>query len=113
MEKAGTLYILLARLTDEGQKLLQRDPERLNTISRQILVPGAMLMARYAVLGQYDFIMMVEAQDHGAVARLSLELGALGGLHIETLSAIPLGLLTEPQDEKAAPRPSYEPEPAT
>lgn len=112
MERSWSLYILLARLTDEGQKMLHGDPERLNSVSSTISVPGAELLARYAVLGQYDFVLMIQAQDHGAVARLSLELGARVGMHIETLPAVPMGSLVERAEEKAGLVPSFEPEPA-
>ncbi|MBI4236453.1 MAG: GYD domain-containing protein [Chloroflexi bacterium] len=111
MEQSRALYILLARLTDEGQKMLHEDRERVNAVTSIVHVPGAALLARYAVLGQYDFVMMVEAQDHSSVARLSLELGARLGLHIETLPAIPLGLFADKKDEEATPVSTREPEP--
>ncbi|MBI4199698.1 MAG: GYD domain-containing protein [Chloroflexi bacterium] len=111
VEEPGTLYMFLARLTDEGQKLMSDDPQRLNRVSQEVRVPGTQLLARYALLGQYDFLLIVEARDHQAVARLSLELGARAGLHIETLPAIPIGLLSEREPEMATPWAAAEPEP--
>ena len=43
------------------------------------------------MLGRYDFVVMAEAEDNEAVARLSLEIGVKAGLHIETLPATPVG----------------------
>lgn len=106
-----TLYVLLARLTDDGQRNLLDNPGRLNDVIRQMDAPDAEILARYAVLGQYDFLLMVEARDHQAVARLSLQLGARAGLHFETLPAIPMGLLAEKEEEGTLFEPSYEPEP--
>jgi hypothetical protein len=56
---------------------------------------GAGTMGQYAVLGKYDFVMLAEAADNEAVARLSLEIGVRAGLHIETLPALPIGVVGE------------------
>jgi hypothetical protein len=56
-------------------------------------IPGAEILNQYAVLGRYDFVMLVEADDNDAVARLSLELGMHTGLRLETLPAIPVGFM--------------------
>ena len=63
--------------------------------TRNISVDGAEIMGQYAVLGRYDYLMMVEADDNDAVARLSLEMGVRTGLHIETFPAIAIGFLNE------------------
>jgi hypothetical protein len=47
-------------------------------------------MGLYGVLGRYDFISMLEAEDNEAVARFSLEFGVRAGAHIETLPAVPI-----------------------
>ena len=46
--------------------------------------------AQWAVLGQYDFVNIVEAPDEKTVARVSMELGSRGTAHYETLTAIPV-----------------------
>jgi uncharacterized protein with GYD domain len=51
---------------------------------------GAKVLAQYAVLGQYDFINIVEAPNNEAIAKLSLELGSRGTVQIITLPAIPV-----------------------
>ena len=48
---------------------------------------GAKVLSRATALGRYDCVVMVEADDNDAIARLSLEIGVEAGLHIETLSA--------------------------
>ncbi|MEE9248710.1 MAG: GYD domain-containing protein [Dehalococcoidia bacterium] len=88
------LYILLARLTGEGQKRLVDNPDLIRDVSGEVKVAGTQLLARYAVLGRYDFVLIVEADDSECAARLSLEFGAKAGVHIETLQAISAGLLS-------------------
>ena len=87
------LYILLATLTGEGQHKLIDNPDLINDASQEVQVPGANLLARYMVLGRYDFVIIAEADDSECAARLSLAFGAKAGVHIETLQAISVGLL--------------------
>ncbi len=51
---------------------------------------GAKVHAQYAVLGQYDFINVLEAPDNDAIAKVSMELGSRGTVHIITLAAMPV-----------------------
>jgi uncharacterized protein with GYD domain len=70
--------------------------------ARDLKIEGAEVLGQYAVLGRYDFVMMAEANDNDAVARLSMAIGVRVGLHIETLPAIAIGVFTE-QDPADAP----------
>ncbi len=51
---------------------------------------GVKVIAQYAVLGQFDFVTIIEAPDNKTVARISVELGSRGTVQITTLPAIPL-----------------------
>ena len=90
-----SLYFLLGTLTSTGQKLLHENHDLVVDSTRNIVVDGAEILGQYAVLGKYDYLMMVEANDNDAVARLSLEIGVRTGLHIETLPAIAIGFLND------------------
>ena len=89
------LYFLLGTLTNEGQRTLHANPDLVVETSNKFQVDGAEILGQYAVLGRYDFVMMVQADDNDAVARLSLELGMRIGLHIETLPAVAVGFLAD------------------
>ena len=73
--------------------------------ARKVSVAGAEVLGQYAVLGRYDYLMMIEADDNDAVARLSLELGVNTGMHIETLPGIPIGFLTDDGRDDPVSRP--------
>jgi uncharacterized protein with GYD domain len=90
-----SLYFLLGTLTYEGQKMVRDNPDLIVAATRNIQVVGAEFLGQYGVLGKYDYLMMVEADDNDAVAQLSLEVGVRTGLHIETLPAIAIGAFTE------------------
>jgi uncharacterized protein with GYD domain len=85
-----SLYILISTLTDEGRKTIRNNPERIEQVNREIENMGAFVIAQYAVLGQYDFINLIEAPDNEVIARVSIELGARGTVHIMTLPAVPV-----------------------
>ncbi|MEE8337181.1 MAG: GYD domain-containing protein [Dehalococcoidia bacterium] len=83
-------YILLLTLESEGRERMLDDPESLLRAEGEIAVPGVQLMGLYGVLGDYDFVSLVEAPDNDTIARFSLELGVKAGAHVTTLPAIPI-----------------------
>ena len=89
------LYFLLGTLSSTGQKMIHENHDLVVESTRNISVEGAEILGQYAVLGRYDYLMMVEAYDNDAVARLSLEIGVRTGLHMETLPAIAIGFLND------------------
>ena len=82
-------YVLLSTLTPEGQQTLHKNPDRLEAVNKEIEDFGCKIVAQYALLGQYDFISVIEAPDNETVAHLSLDLGSRGTVKIMTLPAIP------------------------
>ena len=83
-------YVMLTTLTPEGVQTLKNNPARINEVNREVEQLGASVKAQWAVLGQYDFVNVVEAPDEKTMARVSLELGSRGTVRYETLAAIPV-----------------------
>ena len=83
-------YILLLNLTPEGRGKMLEDGEMLRRAEDAIVIPGTTVMGVYGVLGEYDFVSILEAPDNDAAAQFSLELGVRAGAHITTLPAIPI-----------------------
>jgi uncharacterized protein with GYD domain len=83
-------YILMSTLTPEGRQTLHKDPDRLEQVNKEITDFGCKVVAQYAVLGQCDFITVIEAPDNETVAHLSVDLGSRGTVNIVTLPAIPV-----------------------
>jgi uncharacterized protein with GYD domain len=82
-------YIMLLTLTPEGQSKALHDPDYLLAIEAEIEGSDVQTLGLYAVLGQYDFVSIVEAAGNEAVARFSIELGVRAGVHVMTLPVIP------------------------
>ena len=89
------IYFLLGTLTSEGQVKLHSNPDLVSDTAATLDIDGAKILGQYAVLGHYDFITMVLADENEAVARLSAEFGVQAGLHFETLSAVAVGFMAD------------------
>ncbi len=106
-------YILLLSLTPEGRHRMLDNPDRLLIAEQSIEIPQTQVHGLYAVLGEYDFVTILDAPDNESAARFSMELGVSAGVQITTLPAIPIGRLEralgegEPElDIAGAPNPS-------
>jgi uncharacterized protein with GYD domain len=88
-------YIMLSTLTDEGRKTLKDRPERLNEVNKEVEAMGGRITSQYAVLGEYDFVTVVEAPSNEVVARISVELGSRGTLQINTIAALSVGTFVD------------------
>ena len=81
-------YIMLSSLTDEGRKTLKERPDRIDAVNREVEAMGARVRHQYAVLGNYDFVNVIEAPSNEIMARISMELGSRGTIKITTLPAM-------------------------
>jgi uncharacterized protein with GYD domain len=84
------IYIMMTTLTDEGRKTVKTNPQRIKEVNKEVEAMGVKILAQYAVLGQYDFINILEAASNEAVAKVATELGSRGTLHTNTLAAMKL-----------------------
>ena len=89
-------YILLMTLTPEGREKMLDDPDVVLCAEDEIDLPETEILGMYAVLGEIDFVCILEARDNETAARFALEVGAKAGMHTTTLPAIPIGRLERP-----------------
>jgi uncharacterized protein with GYD domain len=78
---------MLSTLSESGRKVLRGRPGWIRKVNGDVQRMGARVVAQYAVLGPYDFVTIIEAPDNATISRVSVELGARGGV---TMAAIPL-----------------------
>jgi uncharacterized protein with GYD domain len=65
-------YIMLSSLTDEGASTVKKNPERIKEVNKDVEALGGKVIDQYAVIGEYDFINIVEAPDIETIARISV-----------------------------------------
>ena len=88
-------YILISSLTDEGRKTLKERPERLGEVNKEVESMGGRITAQYAVLGEFDFVTVLEAPSNEAVAKISVELGSRGTLQITSIPALSISAFVD------------------
>jgi uncharacterized protein with GYD domain len=84
------VYAVLSKLTDEGRKTLKAKPERVKEVNEEISNMGARVLHQFALLGEYDFLTILEAENDVAISKVMVDLGSRGTLETNTLPAIPI-----------------------
>jgi uncharacterized protein with GYD domain len=80
-------YIALLNFTQKGAETIKDGPKRVDAAKQAFRAAGAELKAFYLTMGQYDAVVISEAPNDEAVARLALATAALGNVRTETLRA--------------------------
>ncbi len=97
------VYLMLTTLTDKGRGALQEDPEMVRQINKEVEYTGVKILSQYALLGQYDFVNILEAPSNEIMAKLSTRLSAGGNFQTLTLAAITIDALIDTLKEKEPP----------
>jgi uncharacterized protein with GYD domain len=83
-------FILLSTLTDDGAQTIQDDPQRILAVNDELARMGVQVVSQWAVLGGYDFVSVVEANDTLTIARVSAIIASRGSTRFVTMPAIPI-----------------------
>ncbi|MFC2007678.1 GYD domain-containing protein [Chloroflexota bacterium] len=88
-------YLQLVILTDEGRAKFEENPEWIKELNKDMELMGVKILTQYALLGQYDFVNIIEAPSDEVVAKVSIRLSATKTVQPLTLAAIPLESLID------------------
>jgi uncharacterized protein with GYD domain len=81
-------YVMLSTLGPDGSARLRDNPERLREVTAEVEAMGVRVLDQYALLGNWDFLNVLEAPDDVTMARVATTLAARGTLKTLTLPAI-------------------------
>jgi uncharacterized protein with GYD domain len=81
-------YVTLTNLTEQGRKTIKARPERIREVNKELTAMGGKILAQYAVLGPYDFVTILEAENNEVIMGISVELSARGTLQLMSLPAL-------------------------
>ncbi len=84
-------YITLARWTQQGIEKIKESPARLEAFKQLVKSAGGEVKAFYMVTGQYDLIIVSEAPNDEAIAKVALATGSKGSVRSETVRAFTEG----------------------
>ncbi|MCC7077844.1 MAG: GYD domain-containing protein [Acidimicrobiia bacterium] len=83
-------FVMLSTLGPDGMATLVSNPDRIKAVNEEVEAMGARVISQYALLGDYDFITVLEAPDEKTMAKVAVALGARGTLKTRTLTALPV-----------------------
>jgi uncharacterized protein with GYD domain len=75
----------------------------LKDLNKEIEYLGVKMHCQYALLGQYDFVTILEAASNEVIAKLAIRLSAKGTTQTLTMAAITLDNLIAALKEKTTP----------
>ncbi len=81
-------FAMLSTLGPDGSARLRENPERLREVSEEVEAMGVKVLEQYAVLGQWDFLNILDAPDDVTMARVATTLASRGTLKTMTLPII-------------------------
>jgi uncharacterized protein with GYD domain len=88
-------FVMLSTLGPDGSARLLENPERLREVSAEVESMGVKVLEQFAVLGQWDFLNIIEAPDEVVMARVATTLAARGTLKTMTFPIIPIETFIE------------------
>lgn len=77
-------YIIISNLTDEGAKTLKKNPGRVKEVNTELKNMGVEVIDQYAVLGNFDFLSIVEADDETKITKAIVEIASRGSIKTVT-----------------------------
>jgi uncharacterized protein with GYD domain len=80
-------YITLARWTQQGIEKVKESPARLEAFKQLVKSAGGEVKSFYMVTGQYDMVIVSEAPNDEAVAKVTLATASRGAIRTETTRA--------------------------
>ncbi|MCZ7357169.1 MAG: GYD domain-containing protein [Candidatus Methanoperedens sp.] len=83
-------YIIVSKLTDEGAKTLKKNPGRVKEVNAELKDMDVNVLDQYAVLGDFDFLTIVEADDETTITKAAVEILSRGSIRTATYRAIPV-----------------------
>jgi uncharacterized protein with GYD domain len=88
-------YVMLTTVGPDGWARIREQPERITEVTAEVEAMGLTVVAQYALLGQWDFINIIEAPDEASMARAAVALAARGTMRTTTLQAVSVDDLIE------------------
>ena len=81
-------YVMLGKYSMEATKEIH--PERTTKAIKIIEKLGGKVKGMYAILGDYDLVILIEGPDMDNIMRISVDLHILTGIHFSTFPAMPV-----------------------
>jgi uncharacterized protein with GYD domain len=81
-------FVMLSTLGPDGAATLRENPKRLKEVNVEVEAMGGRVVVQYALLGQWDFLNIIEAPDEVTMAKIATVLTSRGTVKTRTLVAV-------------------------
>jgi uncharacterized protein with GYD domain len=81
-------YVMLSTIGPDGFVTLREHPQRLLEVNADVEAMGVKVLHQWALLGQWDFLNIIEAPDEATMAKVATTLAARGTLKTTTFTAV-------------------------
>jgi uncharacterized protein with GYD domain len=81
------IYIMLSNWTDHGIRHVKDSPDRLIAARQLCRQHGAEIVQFYMTMGAYDLVVVIDAPNDEAFARLAISIAKGGNIRTVTLKA--------------------------
>lgn len=81
-------FVMLSIIGPDGAATLRENPQRLKQVNSEVEAMGGKVLHQYALLGQWDFITIIETPDVVTMTKIATALNARGTLKTRTLTAL-------------------------
>jgi uncharacterized protein with GYD domain len=81
---------MLSTLGPGGWETVSENPDRILAVRHEVEALGLKVLAQYALMGQWDFLNLIEAPDERTMAKAAIMLAARGTMRTTTMQAIPV-----------------------
>jgi uncharacterized protein with GYD domain len=88
-------YVMLTTLGPDGWATVRENPNRIREVTQEVEAMGLNVLTQYALMGQYDFLNVIEAPDEATMARAAISLAARGTMRTTTFQAVSVDELIE------------------
>ncbi len=79
---------MLSILGPDGSATLRENPARIKEVNAEVEGMGGTVLHQYVLLGQWDFLTIIDAPDELTMARIATDLASRGTVKTRTLTAI-------------------------
>ncbi len=84
------IYAVFSKLTDKGATTILRKPDRILEVNKELEEMGVSVLSQFVVLGEWDFLNIVEAEDDKTLVAALANLNMRGTIHTATYKLIPV-----------------------
>jgi uncharacterized protein with GYD domain len=81
-------FVMLSTIGPDGFATLRENPQRLREVNRDVESMGVKILHQWALLGQWDFLNVIEAPNETVMAKVAVTLAARGTLKTTTFTAV-------------------------